>query len=446
MSVFKMNSKLTDEQQTAICSQLGNVKLNLLYKASIHGFTGEAFHKHCDKKSPTVSVGYNKSGRVFGGYTSQPFSQFGGFVKDDEAFVFSFSGERLNKYSVNNSSYAVRMTKNSGPNFGDTLILVHKDEQKVYSNQSSFTGYLYTKYYTFTAEKMHGNDLDLTDCEVYQVEECLQFENPWRTVTWTSEEKEKLMERIKSYKPSISSVSEARVLLVGQVGAGKSSFFNSFKSIFKGRVSGQAINGTCSTSVTSQFRTFIVKPEHEEKPLPLILCDIMGLEAKEGEGFHVDDITNIVSGHTPDTYQFSPSGPLHSEAQGFCKNPELKDKIHCVTYVVDASTISIMPQNMEDKLKAIRKKVNLHRIPQLVLLTKIDEACPLVKKDVTNVYKSKYIKKLAASRFGVPLSFLVPVKNYSEEQELDMNIDILLLRAVDQILHLVNDFFDEHRD
>uniref|UniRef100_A0A8C7WVV6 G domain-containing protein n=1 Tax=Oryzias sinensis TaxID=183150 RepID=A0A8C7WVV6_9TELE len=255
----------------------------------------------------------------------------------------------------------------------------------------------------------------------------------------------KLMDRIESFKPSISSVSEARVLLVGPVGAGKSSFFNSFKSIFKGHITSQATPGTSSTSEVNALS----KHTLTSKSLPLVFCDTMGLEAEEKAGLNIDDISNIINGHIPDRYQFNSSVPLQSEAQGFRKNPELKDKIHCVAYVIDASKISIMSQNMEDKLKDIRKTVNSSGITQLVLLTKIDEVCPLVKEDITNVYKSIYIKELmqeASIRIGVPLFCIVPVKNYSEVLELDTNIDILLLSAVDQMLHLVDDFFDEHRE
>ncbi|XP_024144023.1 interferon-induced protein 44-like [Oryzias melastigma] len=279
--------------------------------------------------------------------------------------------------------------------------------------------------------------------------ERLQFENPWRTVTWTPEERKKLMEKIKSYKHPKSSLFNARILVVGAVGAGKSSFFNSFKSVFRGHVTNQGMAGNLSgKSLTTQFCSFTVKPEPEGESLPLVICDTMGLEADEERGIHIDDITNVINGHVLEGYQFNPSVPLKRDAHGFRKNPKLKDKIHCVAYVVDATNVSIMPQNMEKKLKATRKTVNSSRVPQLVLLTKIDEACPLVKKNIRKVYKSTYIKELmqeASARVGVPLSCVVPVKNYSEELELDMNTDILLLHAVVQILRLLDDFFDEPR-
>ncbi|XP_024134778.1 interferon-induced protein 44-like [Oryzias melastigma] len=433
-----MNSKLTKNQQRAICSQLGNFKLKLLYKASIHGFTGAAFHQHCDNQYPTLSVGYNNSGFVFGGYTRQPFSQSGQYVNDDQAFLFSFSGEKLNKYPCISAPHAVKMINNCGPYFGEALVLVNGNQQTVYSNPG--------KYYNFNAAEMHGNDLNLTECEVYQVEETAEMMKPWRLVIWESKRKTELMESIKFYKPLNSSVTQARVLLIGPVGVGKSSFFNSINSIFRGHVTSQAISGSSSTSLTTQFRTYSVKAGREGKPLPLVLCDTMGLEEGVGAGLDIDDISNILKGHLPDRYQFNPSGPLQSEAHGFCKSPDLKDKIHCVTYVLDASKISIMSTKMEEKLKAIRRTVNLMGIPQLLLLTKGDEACALVREDIRNVYKSGYIKELmqeAAARVGVPLSCIIPVKNYSEELELDTNTDILLLSAAIQMLRFVDNFFDE---
>ncbi|KAI3368611.1 hypothetical protein L3Q82_025615 [Scortum barcoo] len=381
-----MNPRLTLNQQRTICSQLGRVKLQLLYKASIHGFTGAAFHQRCDNRSPTVSVGYNISGYVFGGYTKQPFSRSGQFVQDDQAFLFTFGEEKLIKCPVSDPTYAVKMIANSGPYFGEDLVLVSESQAVAYSNPGD--------YYNFDDAEMHGDNLDLTECEVYQVEETTDLERPWRTVIWESEKRKELMESIKMYKPTVSSVSQVQVLLVGPVGAGKSSFFNSINSVFRGHVTSQAIAGCSTTSLTTQFRTYSLKAGREGKPLPIILCDTMGLEESTGTGLDLDDIGSILKGHVPNHYQFNPSAPLHSEAHGYLKSPDLKDKIHCVAYVIDACKVSIMPTKLEGKLDAIRRKVNLMGIPQLVLITKVDEACPLVKEDVRNVYNSGYIKEM----------------------------------------------------
>uniref|UniRef100_A0A3Q2D484 Interferon-induced protein 44-like n=1 Tax=Cyprinodon variegatus TaxID=28743 RepID=A0A3Q2D484_CYPVA len=437
MSTLK--SELSRDQQRTICSQLGSVKLKLLYKATVHGFTGAAFHQRCDNQSPTVSVGYNASGYVFGGYTSQPFSQSGQYVNDDQAFLFGFTGGKLHKYPVTSAPHAVKMIGNSGPYFGDSLALVNGSKPVIYSNTGA--------QYNFNAAEMHGNDLNLTECEVYQVEG--ELSKPWRTIIWESGNKKKLMESIQTYKPTVSYVSQARVLLIGPVGAGKSSFFNSINSVFRGHVTSQAISGCSSTSLTTQFRTYSLKAGREGKPLPIVLCDTMGLEDSKEAGIDIDDIGSIFKGHMPDRYQFNPAAPLPDDAHGYRKSPGIKDKIHCVAYVIDACKVSIMPTKLEEKLEAIRKKANLLGIPQLVLLTKVDEACPLVKEDLRNIYRSGYIKEImleVSAKVGVPLSCIVPVKSYSEELELDLNCDILLLSAVIQMLRFVDNYFDELSD
>ncbi len=43
---------------------------------------------------------------------------------------------------------------------------------------------------------------------------------------------------------------------------------------------------------------------------------------------------------------------------------------------------------------------------------------------------------------GIPLSCVLPVKNYSEELDLDQDIDILLFTAVQHMLNYADSFFE----
>ena len=51
-------------------------------------------------------------------------------------------------------------------------------------------------------------------------------------------------------------VPESKILLIGPVGAGKSSFFNTIASVFRGRVTSQAPSGSAEHSITSQVCLF----------------------------------------------------------------------------------------------------------------------------------------------------------------------------------------------
>lgn len=311
----------------------------------------------------------------------------------------------------------------------------------VYSNPGA--------YYNFNAAEMHGNDLNLTECEVYEVQEIQDFEEPWRQVVWDAKNRIQMMDSVKKYKPTSSSVSQVRVLLIGPVGAGKSSFFSSIKSVFSGYVTNLAIAGSSATSLTTQFHTYSVRAGKGGKPLPIILCDTMGLEEKTGSGLPVDDIFSVLKGHVPNSYQFNPAAALSPNSHGYVHSPKFEDECHCVAYVIDACTVSSMPTKLEEKFEAIRRKANLLGIPQVVLMTKVDEACPLVSEDIRNIYKSGYIKELmqeVSARLCVPMSCVIPVKNYSEELDLDPDCDILLLSAVSLMLRFADDYFDELGD
>uniref|UniRef100_A0A8C6PJV8 G domain-containing protein n=1 Tax=Nothobranchius furzeri TaxID=105023 RepID=A0A8C6PJV8_NOTFU len=219
------------------------------------------------------------------------------------------------------------------------------------------------------------------------------------------------MERIRTYKPTVSSVSQARVLMIGPLGAGKSSFFNSINSVFRGHITNQAMSSSSSTSLTTQFRAYSLKDGREGKLLPIALCDTMGLDESKGAGLNVDDISSILQSHLPDSYQ------VFNYILDVASNRNLKDKIHCVVYVFDTCKVSIMSNKLEEKLEAIRSKVNLQGIPRMM--------------------------EVVSTKLGVPLSCIVPVKNYTRDLELDLNCDVLLLSAVIQMLHFADNYFDE---
>ncbi|XP_058617163.1 interferon-induced protein 44-like isoform X2 [Onychostoma macrolepis] len=278
----------------------------------------------------------------------------------------------------------------------------------------------------------------------YQVLQVM--EKPWRNVLWTADQKAQLMEKIRNHKPLTQSVSRFRILMIGPVGAGKSSFFNSINSIFMGRITSKAMSGSAGTSLTTQFRTYTVKDSREGTPLPFVLCDTMGLEEQSGAGLDIEDISSILQGHIPDRYKFNPISPFQPDEQKASRPASLQEKIHCVVYMIDATKISLMSKNIMEKLSSIRRKVNSLGIPQMVLMTKVDEACPEVEKDLQSIYVTSYIKSKVeevSSRLGVPVSCVLPVKNYSQELELELNCDVLLLSALQQMLNFADDYMDD---
>ncbi|XP_077082505.1 interferon-induced protein 44-like [Siphateles boraxobius] len=488
-----LTSDLTEEQRNLLCALLGNVELTLLYKASIHGYNASAFHQRCDRQGPTLLVAYNRSGYIFGGYTSVDYTQSGREITDEEAFLFNVQGKIPVCIKIN-SGYNARLDDAGAPNFGQQLYFCYNNQPAVYhqgqnlfgasrqgqnllgashkrlfSSGASRQGHpftfgtyhqvqsLYGEFeargnpFNFNPATLYGNDTDLNECEVYKVEQKKDPQisakmKPWRNVQWTAKQRDELMESIRDYKPMMTSVSRIRILMIGPVGAGKSSFFNSINSVFMGRMTSKAMSGSAGTSLTTQFRTYPVKDGREGKPLPFVLCDTMGLEEQSGAGLDIDDISSILQGHVADRYKFNPTTPFQPEEQKASRPASLQEKIHCVVYVIDATKISLMSSKLEEKLAAIRRKVNTLGIPQMVLMTKVDEACPDVVEDLQNIYISSYIKtkvQEVSSRLGVPVSCVLPVKNYSQELELELNCDVLILTALQQMLNFSDDYLDD---
>lgn len=60
-----------------------------------------------------------------------------------------------------------------------------------------------------------------------------------------------------SFQMSNPNIKHVRILLAGEVGAGKSSFINSLNSAFQGRITGDAlVDATTGTTFTKTVRTY----------------------------------------------------------------------------------------------------------------------------------------------------------------------------------------------
>lgn len=50
--------------------------------------------------------------------------------------------------------------------------------------------------------------------------------------------------------------------------------------------------------------------------------------------------------------------PFTRDTPGYVKEPDIQDKIHCVAFVVDGSTVDVMPEKVRKQLKDLQVKMN----------------------------------------------------------------------------------------
>ncbi|XP_048053901.1 interferon-induced protein 44-like [Megalobrama amblycephala] len=268
-----------------------------------------------------------------------------------------------------------------------------------------------------------------------------ELDEPWRKFDWG--QKEALKKKLENFSPSDPNVKDIKILVAGQVGAGKSSFINSIDSVFKGRISSRALVSSSagdSVSFTQKLKGFNIRSGR--KILPFVFKDIMGLEAAVLAGSQPEDIVNAVFGHVKDGYKFNQGQALTYKDEHYISDPTLSDQSSCLVYVIDGNTVDFTDDKLIDKLKIIRQRISDQGIPQVVIMTKVDKACPLINKNLRKIYSSKKIKEkveLCSAKTGVPMSNIFPVKNYHDEIDTDDDVDVLILKALEQIVQVADD-------
>ncbi|XP_064187424.1 interferon-induced protein 44-like isoform X4 [Anguilla rostrata] len=215
--------------------------------------------------------------------------------------------------------------------------------------------------------------------------------------------------------------------------------------------------GTSSTSFTQKveqqnnarhFQSFPIRRRGEsgDQPTALVLCDAMGLGTGDMTGLTLHDVLAVIKGHSPEGHKFSSDQALRAETVGYVKKPSAREKMHCVAFVVDATKINSYGKGMGFTFQQLREHISDLGVHQVALLTHVDQLCPQSAHDITKVYRSRLVQhtmEKAAALLGMSMSYIVPVKNYSCEMDVDEHTNTLLLCAVQHILQYVELYFQD---
>ncbi|XP_008137766.3 interferon-induced protein 44 [Eptesicus fuscus] len=416
-----MATRLTWLQEKELQNWLGGKQFSLLYRASVCGFSDTNLFSKCYCQGPILIVIYS-SDHVFGIYIPQNEKNKTGV----SCFLFTFEGTEILGCKIR-------------PGILEDFIYRYPTQKELKIDLPNKK----VNMSLDTIEKLklsQHQTMSFEECEVFRCEDLLDT----RKMKGVAELKENLLSSIRTYKPSRDLVHQIRILLLGPIGTGKSSFFNAVKSVFQGHVTHQALVGSDITGISKQYRTYSIKDGKNGKSLPFILCDSMGLS--EEEGLCMDDIPYILKGHVPDRYQFNFMKPITPAHSNYIDFPMLEDRIHCVAFVFDANSIEQLSDEMVAKVKRARKEMTKCGVAPVVLLTCVDSMDLITKGDLIDIYKCMPVKlkqEEVHKKLGFALSDILVVSNYTSEWDLDPIKDVLNLSALRQMLWAADDFLED---
>ena len=175
---FKGTAFLNDDDKILISEWIHPdkiIKFNLLFSTNMDGTSSSStFHYYCDGVFPTVTVVYDTSGRKFGGYNTNSWSQspIGAYYcRAPGSFIFNLSNK--NKYElIDDYKFAIYKNNSYGPTFGYSNFDLYLSNSCT-SNSSSYCYYSSSSAYKTGNQNLLGGSgqtsFQVTYYEVYQV-------------------------------------------------------------------------------------------------------------------------------------------------------------------------------------------------------------------------------------------------------------------------------------
>ncbi|XP_054972932.1 interferon-induced protein 44 isoform X3 [Pan paniscus] len=360
-----VTTRLTWLHEKILQNHFGGKRLSLLYKGSVHGFHNGVLLDRCCNQGPTLTVIYSED-HIIGAYAEEGYQA----RKYASIILFALQETKISEWKLGlytpETLFCCDVAKYNSP----TNFQIDGRNRKVIMDLKTMENLGLAQNCT----------ISIQDYEVFRCEDSLDE----RKIKGVIELRKSLLSALRTYEPYGSLVQQIRILLLGPIGAGKSSFFNSVRSVFQGHVTHQALVGTNTTGISEKYRTYSIRDGKDGRYLPFILCDSLGLSEKEG-GLCMDDISYILNGNIRDRYQFNPMESIKLNHHDYIDSPSLKDRIHCVAFVFDASSIEYFSSQMIVKIKRIRRELVNAGVVHVALLTHVDSMDLITKGDLIEI-------------------------------------------------------------
>ena len=148
-------------------------KLELLYRGSRDGSNSKDFHSKCDNKGATLCLYKNDKNFIFGGYNPISWDVKGGWIKNDESFLFTLTNvhnTEPNKFPHKNGEDSFFNEESYGPTFDDIYIENYQNSKAILYFPRGHIDNLNLGKSIFSGEK--DNNIDKTqiiEIEVFKV-------------------------------------------------------------------------------------------------------------------------------------------------------------------------------------------------------------------------------------------------------------------------------------
>lgn len=258
---------------------------------------------------------------------------------------------------------------------------------------------------------------------------------PWReSEVFSQVTKGLLLQRITALNPP-QQCRNINVLVIGNLGSGKSSLVNTFLTSL--RNSGQIANIATTyqaniESTTCKLHEVILQNNPGTKQLRVYDCRGIG----PTDGVREYDLIRVIEGNVKKNYKFDEFDDIDENDNYYRRNPTISDKMHCILFVAKADEIE---EGVDfTVLKNIQGYLNSENIPLRLILTRIDNLDLCAAGDLSSLFVSRHAEKkvnIAKAIFSLHDSQILPIANYVGGNTQNVNQDILTLQAVENILN-----------